>query len=289
MNQRFTTQSTFQIERTYRTSQERLFAAWSDRNAKARWFQPAEVFDFCVGGREISRGGPPGGPVYTFEAYYQEIVSNERLVYTYSLDQGDVRISVSIATIELQPTREGIRLLFTEQSTFFDGHDSSEQREHGTKEMLDLLGKSLGESNADTFELVSRRKLAAPRDLVYQAWTEPALLAQWWGPHGFTNTFHTFDLRPAGIWEYTMHGPNGAEYPNRVVIQEIGPERIVLRHDNRPHFILTGTFESADGGTEVTFRQTFETEKEYIQLKPICEEANEQNLDRLGSLLKSIS
>lgn len=86
-----------------------------------------------------------------------------------------------------------------------------------------------------------------------------------------------------------MHGPNGAEYPNRVVFQEIGPERIVLRHDNRPHFILTGTFESADGGTEVTFRQTFETEKEYIQFKPICEEANEQNLDRLGSLLKTIS
>ncbi|WP_333474294.1 SRPBCC family protein [Paenibacillus gyeongsangnamensis] len=289
MNQRFTTHSTFQIERIYHTSQERLFAAWSDRSAKARWFQPAEVFDFRVGGREFSRGGPSGGPVYTFEAFYQEIVPNERLVYTYSLDQGEVRISVSIATIEFKQTSDGIKLVFTEQGTFFDGHDTPEQREHGTKVLLDLLGKSLGESNADTFELVSRRKLDAPRNLVYRAWTEPELLAQWWGPNGFTNTFHTFDLRPGGVWEYTMHGTNGADYPNRSVFHEIGPECIVLRHETRPHFILTATFEDVDGGTEITFRQTFETEKEYTQLKPICEEANEQNLDRLGLLMKRLS
>nr|WP_245856034.1 SRPBCC family protein [Paenibacillus rigui] len=154
--------------------------------------------------------------------------------------------------------------------------------------MLDLLGKSLGESNADAFELVSRRKLNAPRDLVYRAWTEPELLAQWWGPNGFTNTFHAFDLRPGGVWEYTMHSPDGADFPNRSVFHEIGPEGIVLRHESRPHFILTSTFEEADGGTEITFRQTFETEEEYSKLKPICEEANEQNLDRLGSLLRTI-
>jgi uncharacterized protein YndB with AHSA1/START domain len=289
MTQRFTKHSTFRIERIYRASPERVFAAWSDRSAKARWFQPAESFDFRVGGREFSRGGPPGGDVYTFEAYYQEIVPNERLVYTYSLDQGEIRISVSIATIEFMPTSDGVKLIFTEQGTFFDGHDTPEQREHGTKELLDLLGKSLGESNAATFELVSRRKFGAPRNMVYRAWTEPELLAQWWGPYGFTNTFHTFDLRPGGVWEYTMHGPDGTDFPNRSVFHKIGPECIVLRHESRPHFILTSTFEDVDGGTEITFRQTFETEEEYNKLKPICEEANEQNLDRLGSLLKRFS
>lgn len=288
MKQRYTTHSTFQIERIYRAAPERVFSAWSDRSAKARWFQPAEVFDFRVGGREFSQGGPAGGPVFTFDAYYQEIVLNERLVYTYSLDQGDIRISVSIATIELIPTSDGTKLVFTEQGTFFDGQDTPEQREQGTKELLDLLGKSLGESNAEIFELVSRRKLDAPRNLVYRAWTEPELLAQWWGPNGFTNTFHTFDLRPGGVWEYTMHGPGGADYPNRNVFHEIGPECIVLRHESRPHFILTSTFEDVDDKTEITFRQTFETEEEYKKLKPICEEANEQNLDRLGSLLKRL-
>ncbi len=288
MKQRFTTHSTFRIERIYLASPERVFAAWSDRSAKARWYQPAEVFDFRVGGREFSRGGPAGGPVFTFDAYYQEIVPDERLVYTYSLDQGELRISVSIATIELFPTSEGTKLVFTEQGTFFDGHDTPEQREQGTKELLGLLGKSLGESNAETFELVSRRKLDAPRNLVYRAWTEPELLAQWWGPNGFTNTFHTFDLKPEGVWEYTMHGPDGANYPNRNVFQEIKPERIVLRHETGHHFILTATFEDIDGGTEITFRQTLESKEDYNKLKPICEEGNEQNLDRLGSLLKRL-
>ncbi|WP_326116529.1 SRPBCC family protein [Paenibacillus alginolyticus] len=288
MKQRYTNHSTFQIERIYRATPERVFAAWSDRSSKARWFQPAEEFDFRIGGREFSRGGPPGGPVYTFEAYYQEILPNERLVYTYSLDQGEIRISVSIATIEIIPTIDGVKLIFTEQGTFLDGYDTPEQREHGTNVMLDLLGKSLGESNAATFELVSRRKFDASRNLVNRAWTEPELLAQWWGPNGFTNTFHTFDFRPGGIWEYTMHSPDGTGFPNRSVFHEIGPECIVLRHESRPNFILTFTIEVVDGGTEITFRQTFETEEEYNKLKPICEEANEQNLDRLGSLLKRL-
>jgi len=290
MKQRFTTQATFQIERIYRTSQERVFAAWADGNAKARWFSPADEFDFRVGGREVSSGGPPGGPVFTFEAYYQEIVPNERLVYTYSLDQDDVRISVSIATIEIQAVREGTKLIFTEQGTFFDGLDTPEIREHGTNEMLDQLGKTLGECDDANFELVSRRKLNAPRQMVYRAWTEPELLAQWWGPHGFTNTIHTFDLRPEGVWEFTMHSPNGAEFANRNRFHEIGSERIVLHHESTHPFTLTATFEDADSGsgTEITFRQKFESGEDYTKLKTMCEEANEQNLDRLGSLLKKL-
>ncbi|MFD1952988.1 SRPBCC family protein [Paenibacillus thailandensis] len=289
MIQRSTNHSTFRIERIYRAAPERVFAAWSDRGAKARWFTPAEIFDFRVGGREYSRGGPSSGPVYTFDAYYQEIVPNERLVYTYSMDQGETRISVSVATVEIVPDGDGTKLIFTEQGTFLDGHDTPEQREHGTNILLDLLGKSLGEYNADTFELVSRRRFNVPRSLVYRAWTEPDLLASWWGPNGFTNTFHAFDLRPGGVWEFTMHGPNGSSYPNRNVFQEIGPERIVLRHESNPRFTLAGDFEDAGSGTEVVFRQTFESGEDFKKLKPICEEANKQNLDRMGSLLTSLS
>ncbi|MCR8643304.1 SRPBCC family protein [Paenibacillus sp. N1-5-1-14] len=154
--------------------------------------------------------------------------------------------------------------------------------------MLNLLGKSLGESNADTFELVSRRKYDAPQHVLFQVWTKPELLAQWWGPNGFTNTFHSFDLKPGGIWEFTMHGPNGVNYPNRCLFQEIEPDRIVIRHDCDHYFTLTATFEEVDGGTELTFRQAFDTAKDYKNLKVICEEANEQNLDRIGALLKRL-
>ncbi len=66
-------------------------------------------------------------------------------------------------------------------------------------------------------QIVASRVFDAPREAVYRAWTTPELLARWWGPHGFTNTFHECDIRPEGEWRYTMHGPDGTNYPNRNV------------------------------------------------------------------------
>lgn len=143
MTERFVKHATFVVERIYAASPARVYQAWSDANSKAKWFSKPEIFDFRVGGREYSSGGPPEGPVFTYDAYYQEIVPEERIVYSYSLDSDDIRMSVSITTVELIPTEGGTRLVFTEQGAFFDGHDSPEIREHGTNEMLDALGKSL--------------------------------------------------------------------------------------------------------------------------------------------------
>jgi uncharacterized protein YndB with AHSA1/START domain len=148
MNERSVHHATFTVERTYQASPARVFAAWADSEAKARWFSKADEFDFRVGGREFSRGGPPDGPIYTFDACFQEIVPNQRIVYSYTLDMGEMRISVSVTTVELKPTDAGTRLIFTEQGTYLDGHDTPEQREHGTKAMLDTLGEVLrNESN----------------------------------------------------------------------------------------------------------------------------------------------
>jgi len=141
--ERFVKHATFVVERTYAASLEKVYGAWSDPAAKAKWFSKAEIFEFRVGGREYSSGGPPEGPVFTYDACYQEIVSEQRIVYTYTLDAGDTRLSVSITTIEFLPVDGGTKLVFTEQGAFFDGHDTPEIREHGTKEILDALGKSL--------------------------------------------------------------------------------------------------------------------------------------------------
>lgn len=143
MSERFVKHATFTVERTYNASLASVYQAWSDPEAKARWFSKAEVFDFRVGGREYSSGGPPEGPIFTFDACYQEIVPEQRIVYTYTLDMGETRISASLTTIELIPVGDGTKLVFTEQGAFFDGHDTPEIREHGTGEMLDALGKSL--------------------------------------------------------------------------------------------------------------------------------------------------
>ncbi|WP_379152985.1 SRPBCC family protein [Paenibacillus sp. sgz5001063] len=143
MSERFVNHATFVVERTYASSLGKVYGAWSDPALKARWFSKPDIFEFRVGGREYSRGGPPEGPVFTFEANYQEIIPEQRIVYTYSLDAGDKRLSVSLTTVEFIPVEEGTKLVFTEQGAFFDGQDTPEIREQGTNEMLDALGKTL--------------------------------------------------------------------------------------------------------------------------------------------------
>jgi uncharacterized protein YndB with AHSA1/START domain len=150
MTERSVTHATFVIERTYDAPPARVFAAFADPAIKQRWFggpddgAPAEYeLDFRVGGRELSRGATPGGPVYVFDALYQDIVPNERIVTTYYMLLDDARISVSLATIELKPEGAGTRLTLTEQGAYLDGLDQPAQREHGTRELLDALGLEL--------------------------------------------------------------------------------------------------------------------------------------------------
>ena len=153
MTQHSVTHATFVIERSYPASPARVFQAFANPELKRRWFGAEEMrdghheLDFRVGGQEIARGGSPDGPVHTYIATYQEIVSDQRIVTTYSMDMGQTRISASVATVELTPEGNGTRMVFTEQGAFLDGHDTPEQREHGTRVLLDNLGKFLERSD----------------------------------------------------------------------------------------------------------------------------------------------
>lgn len=151
MTKRSVTHSTFVLERDYAASPQRVFAAWADQDAKAEWFGASDFeLDFRVGGREINRGGPDGGPTYTYEARYQDIVDGQRIVYTYDMLMDDLRISVSVATVEFAPAGDGTRLTYTEQGAFLDGHDTPEQREHGTGELFNKLAEALEGAPANT-------------------------------------------------------------------------------------------------------------------------------------------
>jgi uncharacterized protein YndB with AHSA1/START domain len=150
VTERSVTHAAFVVERSYPASPARVFAAWADPAAKARWFASPEEWGrdefelaFRVGGREVSRGGPPGGPVHTYEAHYQDIVPIERIVYSYSMSLDQTLISVSLATVELKPEAAGTRLVLTEQGAYLDGYDDTGQRERGTGELLDALGAEL--------------------------------------------------------------------------------------------------------------------------------------------------
>ena len=136
-------------------------------------------------------------------------------------------------------------------------------------------------------EIVNSRLLAAPRELVFEAFSNPKHLVHWWGPKGFTNTFREFDLRPGGAWRFVMHGPDGTNYPiEQVFLEVVRPERIVLQHLEQMHrFQMTMTFEERSGKTMLVWRMLFESAAGNTKLKDFILEANEQNFDRLEAHL----
>lgn len=113
-----------------------------------------QTLDFRVGGKETSVGGPPGGPVISFEATYVDIVPDERIITTYEMASDGVRISVSLATFELVPEDDGTRLFVTEHGVYLDGADENNLREQGTNDLLDSLAAYLASDASDTSHTV---------------------------------------------------------------------------------------------------------------------------------------
>ncbi len=124
---------------------------------------------------------------------------------------------------------------------------------------------------------------ATPHD-VFAAMSDPARVARWWGPEGFTNTMHRFEFRPGGQWLLTMHGPDGVDYPNESRFSRIEADALVeVEHLSGHHFLLTIELHAVDGGTEVRWRQTFDTVEHYLSIAPFIATANTHNLERLAA------
>jgi uncharacterized protein YndB with AHSA1/START domain len=140
-------------------------------------------------------------------------------------------------------------------------------------------------------EFVHSRLIDAPRERVFAAIADPARLARWWGPNGFTSTFEVFEFRRGGAWRFVMHGPDGKDYPNTNLFTEIvAPERVVVEHVGAPHrFELTITFAAQGACTLVGWRQVFDTTEEKLRIAAFVAPANEQNLDRLAAEVLRVS
>jgi uncharacterized protein YndB with AHSA1/START domain len=141
---------------------------------------------------------------------------------------------------------------------------------------------------SDSGALVSTERIisAAPHE-VFAAFADAEILARWWGPAGFTNTFEQFEFRPDGRWVYVMHAPNGADYPNESVFREIVRDaKVVIEHVVAPRFVLTITLTARGEKTHLRWEQEFETPELAEKMRAVCVKANEENLDRLETVLR---
>ncbi len=143
-------------------------------------------------------------------------------------------------------------------------------------------------------EIVVSRIVDAPRELVWEAWTDPGQIVKWWGPEGFTTTIEEMNVRPGGVWKHVMHGPDGVDYPNESIFTEVvKPERISFSHGGRRQgdagvrFEATWSFENLGDKTGVTIRMVFPSveDRDRVVKEYGAVEGAEQTLVRLDVLL----
>lgn len=154
-----------------------------------------------------------------------------------------------------------------------------------------------GASGGSDRELMITRVINAPRELVFEACTNPEHVAQWWGPNGFTNTVHHMEVAPGGVWLYTMHGPNGQDYLTKVVYDEVvQPEKLLFtmsdvnEDGSGDSFKVSMVFEENDAKTTLHMRMVFASaaDRDRIVNESGAIEGNRQTFDKLEKYLPTM-
>lgn len=254
--------------------------------------------DFRPGGawRFVLRGAD--GQEHPFKGVYREITPPERLVYTFTYDVPGIRDHEALETLtfEEHDGRTTLTNVMAHKTVeALDGHLKAGM-EAGASETCDRLAEILETMDR---EIVISRVLDAPRELVWEVWTDPKHVVHWWGPNGFTTTIETMDVRPGGVWKHVMHGPDGTDYPNKsVFIEVVKPERIVYSHgggrEGGPgaHFEATWTFDALKGNkTRATGRMVFASaaDREHVVREFKAIEGGHQTLGRLAGYLAKMA
>jgi uncharacterized protein YndB with AHSA1/START domain len=146
-------------------------------------------------------------------------------------------------------------------------------------------------------EIVIKRTLDAPRELVFAVWTDPKHLPHWYGPNGFTTTIHEMNVTPGGVWRLTMRGPDGRDYHNTLVFSEVvKPERLVYRHVVEPGtepatHQTTVTFVDRGGRTDLTLRMVFDSNeaRDDVIKTYHAVEGGKQTVGRLADYLATLA
>lgn len=299
---------TLVMTRDFDAPRRLVFEAWTRPEHVVHWCGP-HGYTLPVAEADLRPGGAfryvnrdPDGNEFPFRGEYREVVPPERLVYTEAFDVEPFAERAAVVTVTFEEL-DGGRTRVTSTSVYPSAEDRDTHiafgMEKGNAEAFDrledhLVAQAAGETVTDR-ELIVSRTFEAPSALVFRAWTRPEHLERWWGPTGFTTTTHAFDFRVGGEWRHTMHGPDGTDYPNRAIYQEIVEgDRIRYLHDDGgsedPHaFEATASFwpegEAADR-TRVVLRLRFRDAAEAAKSRRFgAVEGGQQTLARLSEFV----
>jgi uncharacterized protein YndB with AHSA1/START domain len=148
------------------------------------------------------------------------------------------------------------------------------------------------QSNTKDREISVSRTLNAPVDLVWEVWTKPEHIANWWGPNGFTNTISKMEVNSGGEWDLVMHGPDGTDYKNKSIFKEVIPfKKLVYEHISAPKFTSTITFEAQGDQTHIHWHMLFEKAEQLIQVVKTfkADEGLKQNVEKLSAYLAGLN
>ena len=284
--------------RVLSASPERVFEVWTDPDKLTHWWGPkgfsttTHTMDLRPGGEWRFTMHGPDGRDYKSRIEFIEVAKPSSLVYRHR-DEGETEPTNFLAKVTFAAL--GAKTLLTMRMIFDSPEELSRTEDvYGASEgLLQTLARLSGYilkvqpvAPRSDRELATSRVIHAAPERVYEAFRDPKQLGGWWGPNGFTNTFHQFEFRPGGAWNLTMHGPDGKSYPNEMVFVETeAPRRVVIEHRSNPKFLAEFHFLPVQAGTKVEFYQAFESAEMCARIAERVGDANEQNLARLAAVV----
>ena len=308
----------FVIARTFDAPRDLVFKAWTEPERMKHWWgpkgftSPACKLDLRPGGMMHYCMRSPDGREMWGKFAYREVVVPERLVYINSFSDAEGGLTrhpmsptwplelLTTATFEEHSGKTTLTIRWgllpsatePERKTFNEGHSSMQQGWTGT---LDQLTAYLEKATQENWDLVLTREFEVSRELVFETWTDAALVAQWWGPHGFTNPVCEWAAQPGGAIRIDMRSPEGTVYPMTGVFQEIvEPERlsftsVALDGEGQPLFEILNTVTLTGQGGRTTQTLRARVGKATAAGAPHLEGMEEgwsQSLERLNALLE---
>jgi len=288
------------LTRVFDAPRDLVFRAWTDPLQLAQWWGPTGFTNpLCEldlkphGEIRIDMRGPDG-KVYPMSGAFREIVESERLVFTSAaLNATGKPIFENLNTVTFEEFEGNKTLLTVNVRVLWETPEAAPSLDGmsmGWSLTIDRLANFIAPDASDR-ELRATRFFKAPRELVYRMWTEPQHIAQWWGPRGFTTTIHHMDVRTGGEWRFIMHAPDGTDFQNHKVYDEVIPlQRLVMNHVSWPHHRMYVNFTDTEGGTQVAIRMLFESaaERDKVVVEYHAEEGLRENLDRLGEHISGL-